>query len=375
MKQDTKNQAMAQAVNAWNEKEKHEQIMKALSGVYGTVSSYVFINGNYYYWSTHSLPETEALAIMERGNHEEIMYMIHQYGKANCADTSGYHLNHVMKCILPESVQRIIAERNDREEMDAYLMYNGFGEAGQDIVLDRGNHDEIMRYLARHGFSPAQQRRLRVRGNHDEMELHVKRHGWCDEILSEMFENLAKTGNCQEFLDFVSKHELPVAYQFEMLKTVPEHEFLFYVERYGLWEQVLADMVKQRSAKEILFYIKKHRYLSSDAERELANRHLFDVNMAYVEYRYYKKNFTFAERLLATNPIDHKALAALFLQMQPGDFPFMPNEEKIIKNGSHEEVMKYVTKYPLSVRALATLFFRNNAEELEAYINNKLRKL
>lgn len=374
MKQKAENRIVAQEAADWNEKETHEQIMKSLDTVRGYVSSYVYINGNCYYWATTPLPEEQALAIARRGNHEEILYMIHQYGKAHRVDANR-PLDHVWPCVLPDSVQIIIANRNNREEMDAFLSYNGFGKAGQDIILDRGDHCEIMRCLDRHGFLPEQQRRLKARGNQDEIDLHIKRHGWCHDLLDEMFERYEKTHDSKEFRDFVSKHELPVSFQRRMLKTVTKEDFLFYVERYGLWEEVHPDLVRERSVEEILFYIKKHRYLSVQGERELADRHLFAVNMTYVQYRYYKKSFNFVECLIGTDPIDYAAVTALFLEMEPEDFGYYQEEEvKRVKNGSHEEVMEYVTENRLSRKALAELFFRNNPKELEAYADKWLRK-
>lgn len=169
MKQTETNEFVAQGAATWQEREEHDRIMKALDNVRGFVDSYFYINGNCYYWSTKPLPEEEALAIAQRGRHDEIMYMIHQYGRAKCPGDQQQHLHHVHTCLLPQSVQVIIARRNNREEMDAFLLYNGFEELGQDIVLDREDHEEIMRYVDRHGFKLKQQRRLKQRGNKDEI--------------------------------------------------------------------------------------------------------------------------------------------------------------------------------------------------------------
>lgn len=84
MKQTETNEFVAQGAATWQEREEHDRIMKALDNVRGFVDSYFYINGNCYYWSTKPLPEEEALAIAQRGRHDEIMYMIHQYGRAKC---------------------------------------------------------------------------------------------------------------------------------------------------------------------------------------------------------------------------------------------------------------------------------------------------
>lgn len=77
------NKCVAQGAAAWQEKETREQVMRDLESVHGYVDSYFQINGYVYVWAIQELPHTRAIEIAERGNHDEIMFMIHQYGKAN----------------------------------------------------------------------------------------------------------------------------------------------------------------------------------------------------------------------------------------------------------------------------------------------------
>lgn len=242
MKQTETNEFVAQGAATWQEREEHDRIMKALDNVRGFVDSYFYINGNCYYWSTKPLPEEEALAIAQRGRHDEIMYMIHQYGRAKCPGDQQQHLHHVHTCLLPQSVQVIIARRNNREEMDAFLLYNGFEELGQDIVLDREDHEEIMRYVDRHGFKLKQQRRLKQRGNKDEIGLHIARHGLADELLDEMFDEIAAGGSLDGYYQFIERNQFRPAYQRRMLQTVGTDAFKAYADRYGLWEEVHGDL-------------------------------------------------------------------------------------------------------------------------------------
>ena len=252
MKQTETNEFVAQGAATWQEREEHDRIMKALDNVRGFVDSYFYINGNCYYWSTKPLPEEEALAIAQRGRHDEIMYMIHQYGRAKCPGDQQQHLHHVHTCLLTQSVQVIIARRNNREEMDAFLLYNGFEELGQDIVLDREDHEEIMRYVDRHGFKLKQQRRLKQRGNKDEIGLHIARHGLADELLDEMFDEIAAGGSIDEYYQFIERNQFRPAYQRRMLQTVGTDAFKAYADRYGLWEEVHGDLIEYRLPSDVL---------------------------------------------------------------------------------------------------------------------------
>jgi len=88
MKQTETNEFVAQGAATWQEREEHDRIMKALDNVRGFVDSYFYINGNCYYWSTKPLPEEEALAIAQRGRHDEIMYMMKTTGELFLTDDS-----------------------------------------------------------------------------------------------------------------------------------------------------------------------------------------------------------------------------------------------------------------------------------------------
>ena len=90
------NKCVAQGAAAWQEKETREQVMRDLESVHGYVDSYFQINGYVYVWAIQELPHTRAIEIAERGNHDEIMFMIHQYGKADsqlyfAGESTGYH--------------------------------------------------------------------------------------------------------------------------------------------------------------------------------------------------------------------------------------------------------------------------------------------
>ena len=144
MKTTESTERVAQAAAVWNENEKHKQVMKLLDGVYGHVAVRQEINGNYYYWEVFRLPEAQALEIVKRGRHDEIMYMIERYRQANCPAEKRSSLHYVYKAYLPDAVKKVIAERNNPEEVEALLSWDGYGYSGQDVIFARNDHFEKM---------------------------------------------------------------------------------------------------------------------------------------------------------------------------------------------------------------------------------------
>ncbi len=382
MEKTTVNECVAQGAAVWHENQLHEKIMKALETVRGYWQDCQCDYGHGNYWKVQTLPTEELKRIMDRGNHEEIMYMIRRYGEATppkrftdgCA---ACHHSPTTDNIIPEEIQEMIAIRGNQAEIDAYLSYHGFGAKGQDVILTRGDHNEIIAYLSRHGLQPAQQRRLISRGNPDEIRSHISRHGLAPELLDEMFARLKTGGDVSEYYAFITRHELPVAQQIKMLQTVKEPEFKAYVGRYGLWEDAHTALLENRSEDELVCYINRHRYLNRNAERLLAQKASNRLNMAYIRARVGRIN-SFWRELLEVKPLDYEALSACFqkLDYQSAEFPVCDgNKDKeaadirLMEEGSHDEVMQRIKNDKLTIKALAYLFFRDNPEEFEAYLD------
>lgn len=263
----------------------HLDIMQKLSKVSGHEESYVYINGICHYWHVDVLPVAETIEIAHRGNHEEILFMIHQYGKA--APPYGwdahkwcnpYHNDH----ILPDEVQEIIATRCDDEEIDAYILYQGFGLTGQRKFYAASTHEQRMRYLERHGFLPEIQDLLRTDDNQDEIDLHIVRHGmhsgWENEVI--------KSHNFELFKHSVDLHGFSVSGQHVFCQKATTEEFLYYIAKYGFCNEVHADMVSIRTKEEIRQYIAKHRYLSFEGEKALCKRNDHDLMMNYISNKH-----------------------------------------------------------------------------------------
>jgi hypothetical protein len=153
------------------------------------------------------------------------------YGGTIFKPSEGPTYTLVEKAILPESVQVIIAESNNPELINAYITYWGFDKLAQDVIINRGNHDELMHYIDRHGFQPKQQRKLLARNNEDEIKLHIQKHGLAEDILDEMFKNIALSDEnaINNFHRYINLHELSVEFQKRMIAVVPTKEFKAYI--------------------------------------------------------------------------------------------------------------------------------------------------
>ena len=387
MEKTTVNECVAQGAAVWHENQLHEKIMKTLESVYGYWQSCRCDYGHGSYWKVQTLPTEELKRIMNRGNHEEIMFMIRRYGEAMPPErfTNGCaacHHTPTTDHIIPEEIQEMIAIRGNQAEIEAYLSYNGFGAKGQDVILTRGDHNEIMAYLFRHGLQSAQQRRLISRGNPDEIRSHISRHGLAPELLDEIFARLKNGGDVSEYYAFITRHELPVAQQIKMLQIVKAPEFKAYIDRYGLWEETHTTLIDNRSEDEILCYIGRHHYLSPAAEKMLACKGSHKLNVAYINNRRGSLN-SFLWALLSQTPLDYEAISLCFQKFDYDSSTSWPPKsiEKesenadiwLMNNGDHNAVMRRIKTGKMTTKALAYLFFRNNPEEFESYISTWLK--
>ena len=363
------NKFVAQGAAAWQEKEIHDQIMKDLNTVAGQDGSYFYINGYYYTWRVTVLSETRLLEIVQRGHHDEIMYMIRRYQQANCPPEKRNGKSEVDGAHLPPSIQRLLALRNDPEEVDAFLSFEGYCYAGQDVIFERNDHFEKMRYLQRHGFDGYHQRLLLAGNDEEEISLQIKNHGLADEILDEMFEGLNENRpeSLRLYYLYISYREFPEKYQRKMLRIVHTPEFEAYVDKYGIWAWVHEDLLEYRLLSEVRYYLERHPYLSYQGALGLAKKGSHEDKMFYISAPSCDIN-GFLWAMFKFPPFDYEALTACFLRITPSQDEKQADID-LMKTGPHDEVMERIKQGKLGNRALTALFFRNSKEEFETYIS------
>jgi len=369
---------MTQGAEQFNEQLKHEEIMEKLKKIcgyqyvdYGCSEDW-YHDGPYVCWHDGSLPLEDLVEIMNRGRHDEIMYLINRYNNAVDYENQK-RTGHPAYFSFPEEIQVMLAKRNNPEEMNEYFKVQGFGALGQDVVLERGNHDEILNYVRRHGLLPLCQKKLLERNVRSEIVEHVCRHGLCDELLDDMFKELQE-GKMSWYQDFISMHELPVKYQKKMMEVVNSEIFSQYINRYGLWEEAHETLIEKRSDDDIKLYIRRHRYLSLAAEKALVSKGSTGLNTIYIEHKHnISSDDRFLKCLLKHRPLDYPSIARLLVVIKPKHYASYcyVKDAEIMKSGTREQVLERLSKKErLTLESLGILFFRNEPELFETYLDS-----
>lgn len=312
--------------------------------------------------------------VCEYGDHSEIMAVIKGFTCDIPSDnTSTYHEGFCPSLQMPDYMKDLIAKRGDKEEIQALCAKQGFGAIGQDYLLARGNHKELMWYLERHGLLLQQQLKLINRGNLEEIRMHIKHHALAPELLDLLIAEL-KAGKTDNFYKFIAICDIPDTHQKALLEVMSSKEFYAYIELHGFWEHSLGDLIDLRSDEELMAYIKKHHYLGYRTEKLATHsRPLIEAYMAE------KPHEGWISILTSVQKLDYDLLTEVFSKV-PANGYLNPEELKTIqffRNASHEELMAYMqntTQICYKDQILAELFFRNNPEEFEYFLDHHVHR-
>jgi len=351
------NHLLKQAEDERKERLKHGEIMKKLEEVRGYTDMYYPYYDDPYYetiWREKMLSLEELTEIMNRGRHDEIMHMIYHYNHAISGDEQkarnipGYFL-------LPEEIEEMLAKRNNPEEIKAYLEVQSFGARAQNVILERKDPDEILSYIHRYAFLPEQQKKLFKLDLPNAVEEHIRSHGLCDELLDDIFAKL-KAGDKKPLRDFMALHNLSVKYEKEL---------------------VLAQDVEMFSD-----YISCYECLSKEAEETLALEGNSELKLLYIdhirvlcvarrEHKHHCKDFL--ANLLKQRPLDYEVILKTFLAI-PAEYYACDNcikDNDLMQHGTSGQVVERIAKKkPLHLESLGFLFFRNEPNLFEAYLDN-----
>lgn len=363
MEDNFEQKSSGQASEEWRERLTHDDVMDKLSKIRGWEQQVSCDYGYCMQWHVDAPKVEELCEIVNRGVAEEIVYLIHQFGRAlppsepprGCTACNGGKWK---VTVIPEKVQELIAKRGVAVEIATFVSYYGFGAKGQDVILERGNHDEIMWYLERHGLLLEQQRKLLARGNKDEIALHLAKHGMHEALLGEMFDGMEKGENLDLFYMCINGPEFSVKYQKRMLEVAKSPEFEAYVTRHGLWEDAHETLVEKRSDREVRFYIIKHHYLSSKASSKYIERGGTSDRLFFMKNSISGVYFAM-ETLLRLKPYDYEALEYGFNNYDYHKFEVDRDELNLMYDGLESQIIAYVeNKRNLKMKSWATLFYR-----------------
>lgn len=369
----------------WRERKAHDAIMARLALIkgyrYTDYGDDTGSGGPYVTWRENKPSLEELKAIIARGRHDEIMYLIERYNNAVSPEDQKAE-NRPAYLSFPEDVQERLALRGNQEEINAYLSAQGFGAKGQDVILNRGNHEEILNYVSKHGLLLEQQRKLLSRENEEEIAMHILHHGLADELVSEMLDEVEKTQDCTFFYTFIKLHELPISGQKKMLCVVPEWAVLDYFNSYGLWNEAHITLLLHSPKEVVKIYFEKHHYLCPEAEDVLATLKVKEVRDELIGA--YMRNWKggnghflpqdhFLSALLKEPEANHDVIAHILLNM-PYSNCFIHNDTEqdmaLIRDGSDEAVRARIEQGKLlHIRAFSELFFERDEKLFTDYVN------
>jgi len=348
------------------EVETHDRIMSRLDDVKGYEDSYFYINGFCHSWCVTTLKEEELKEIVLRKNHEEILKLIHQYGKAapeydwekgRWCNPYGY------QHILPDFVQEFIASRCNDEEIRAYIQYQGFGLAGQKAFYKQSTDEQKKAYINLHGFLPEVQEMLRADNKTDIINLHIAKHGmhyyWEKDIID--------TSNFELFKSCVNLHEFSVhAQQHLCLKGTPD-KISYYINKYGLWYEAHVDLVQCEYDYIIYNYIQKHRYFCYNAEIALITKGNHNLIMFYIKHRYGKTSPSFLQALKTANRQNYIEILACLKEGSFND-EYNKTEIEFMQSNHEDEILQYLEDNTPSSKALYALLKSNNEKAKIFYL-------
>ena len=296
------NEFVAQGAVAWREKEEHLKVMKMLEDVcvdhkihHTTEEEWAMMSdlpATWDEWIYKGPQPDELLKIANRGNTEEIVFMVEKYAK--------FLKNQHTACVayMPESVQEVIAKRNNKEEVNAlikhygfcneaqmviletwpiadllwYINYHGFADKGQKFIMENWSSLNVTEYLKRHNLSDVGQVALINRGYHEEIEQYLAKANFSEQATIKLLER----GNHDEIIQMLMKHDGPLCKQAEELlfsRNVND-EINFYIKFYPISDNLIFNMFdkidKGESADRLFFYF-WHHGMPVNAEKRLIN--------------------------------------------------------------------------------------------------------
>ncbi len=342
----------------------HNAIMARLDDVKGCLASYFYINGNYYYWSVTTLTHRELKNIAERENHEELLKLIHQYGKA--APTPGWDLhkvtNHYANThILPDFIQELIATRCNDEELNAYTSYQGFGLTGQIVFFAKSTDAQKRTYIEKHGFLPKVQQMLRESKKQELIDLHIAKHGmyldWEKQVINSDFET---------FKYHVDLHEFSVTAQQHMCEFANNEKISYYIQKYGLWLEAHPYLVTHCDDDILYQYIDIHRHFSLEGETALCKRENHDLIMHYIDKRCEASSFSLIDAFYKAGRLNYiEILACLKRGFSLDEISKM--EIKLMRSDHYDEILEYISHNKPTPAAVIELLKTDHEKAISLY--------
>ena len=334
-----------------------------------------------------------------RNNREELEIMFQSYG-------------------FCDDVQMIILTEWSKEDLLWYCNYHGFGTKGQQYIVEKWEHEHIMTYVRRHGFTSEGETALIERGNHNEIMTYIHFHGLhsdnivtlfnrrnkdeIHELISatkyafvkinedlllrpetsnefdayiqrfslnqdtviEMINELADYSIKSRLMRYAKLHKFTEASEKHMIAVADEEFFNYYITLYPICHNNHVELVENRYEEEVMAYVRRHGTLSYDAEKVFFAKASHESKKEYLEKRtcYGTKILNI---LFKVRPIDYEILTLAFLKCHK----YLTKDEAFSTASRDEVIARISEEKELTTAEVVALFFRNESDLFEQYIN------
>ena len=198
MKTKELNKLLAQGAEMWNarqdEMKKHLEIMEKLEKFCVKTERYEDSEGPF--WARDICGEDVKFFcdVVRRGRHDEILFLIERYR----------HIYQDCKYVayVPDEVQSLLVERNDPEEIKAFMAVYGFCVSAQDVMFATWDHQQLVSYAQKHGFCEKWQVYIFNNWPEAEVRAYCLRHG----LSLEAWKLLLKRGWHEEIMTQIQVH-------------------------------------------------------------------------------------------------------------------------------------------------------------------------
>ncbi len=334
------NKCVAQGAAAWDEVDEHVKIMKMLDSDMIKVEHIDPPDDEYYLSLPYAVTgydvyhyigpkEEQLIKIAKRGNIEEISHMIEVFHRQTRREVPFIY--------MPGSVQDIIVERNNKDEVNALLKYYGFCESAQMIMLEKWPFNEVMEYINVHGFASKGQ----------------------------VF--IMKNWSSANIMHYISRHGLSKEGEIAFIKRGVREEIELYQQKHAFSRGAFSALVERGNSDEIICFINKgHEQMCLDEERLLIERNVDAEMHLYIKL----ERFTWVLLLEMFDKIEKGGSPDLmFFYFWHHDLNFECQKRLINMPDSTVLFKEYVKRYPIQKELHEEMLLKRSKEEVEFYLS------
>ena len=356
----------------------------------------------------HSMAYLSAEAqeiIARRNNREELMCMFKYYGfcesvqmiilKEWSADDLMWYCNHHG---FGTEGQLYIVEKWGHNQLLYYFSRHGFSSRGEVALIKRGNHEEIMSYIGTHGLQNDSIKPLVERGNHVEIDKHIatarysftsdnekmllepgksaeyeayiRRFSLSDETLLDMLDKTDDAYIKDKLSSYIKHRKFNMKCEKHMIAVAGEEFFKEYVALYPIDSHNYCELVENRSDAEVMSYVRNRGTFFGEAEKIFLANASSNDKKEYLERRSCYDT-TILNTMLEIRPINYELLTIAFLKCQN----YLSKDEAMSKATREEVIARLSEEKDLTTAEVVALFFRNEPELFESYLNTHEVKL